>query len=124
MIGEGTALLETELGFPIPLLVSFSLFIYHSPLHHRMRFHPCTGRLESYRPVTSAPTLYSNPYSHKTLGPCGHLPQAVHRNNSHTRSQEKFTQTGHRGTRTNQPQTIPSAHSGTPHSAPMAMGPT
>ena len=57
MIGEGTALLETELGFPIPLLVSFSLFIYHSPLHHRMRFHPCTGRLESNRPVTSAPTL-------------------------------------------------------------------
>ena len=67
MIGEGTALLETELGFPIPLLVSFSLFIYHSPLHHRMRFHPCTGRLESYRPVTSAPTLYSNPYSHNQL---------------------------------------------------------
>ena len=27
MIGEGTALLETEQGFPIPLLVSLSLSI-------------------------------------------------------------------------------------------------
>ena len=50
MVGERAALLETEQGSLLPFIGS-SLIIYHSPLHPRTRFHPCTGCSESYRPV-------------------------------------------------------------------------
>ena len=64
MIGEGDALLGRSNGplEAITIIYWFlSLIIYHTnPLHPRMRFHPCTGTQtpESYRPVTSAPTLF------------------------------------------------------------------
>ena len=61
MIGEGDALLGRSKG-PLEAItiIGSSFIIYHSPLHHRMRFHPCTGyqSAESYRPVTSAPTHF------------------------------------------------------------------
>ena len=47
MIGEGTALLETEQGSLIITMtheIGSSLIIYHSPSHTRVRFHSCTGR--------------------------------------------------------------------------------
>ena len=53
-------------------IIGSSLIIYHSPLHPRMRFHPCTDRHpESYRPVISAPTLFLKPFSQctSTLSP-------------------------------------------------------
>ena len=49
MIGEGTALLETEQGFPIPILVSLSVSI--TVLSTHIRAFILHRPPESYRPV-------------------------------------------------------------------------
>ena len=62
MIGGGTALLGLEQGFPITIIGFPSLSISvlsHTHLLSFLHRHP-----ESLRPVTSAPTIFSNPYSH------------------------------------------------------------
>ena len=45
MIGEGDALVLGRSKGPLEAItmIGSSLIIYHSPLHPRMRFHPCTG---------------------------------------------------------------------------------
>ena len=49
----------------LSLLSGSSLIIYHSPLPHTYALSSLHRPPESYRPVTSAPTLFYNLYSHR-----------------------------------------------------------
>ena len=45
-------------------MIGFPLIIYRSPLPHTYTLSFLHRHPESFRPVTSAPTHYYNPYSH------------------------------------------------------------